>query len=75
MIGVTVLEEGTLNGTATDFDGGYTIEVADENAVLLFSFLGWNTVRQRVGDLKTFDVVMDRRLQSDGCGSRYCTRI
>jgi TonB-linked SusC/RagA family outer membrane protein len=59
MIGVTVLEEGTLNGTATDFDGGYTIEVADENAVLLFSFLGWKTVRQRVGELKTFDVVME----------------
>jgi TonB-linked SusC/RagA family outer membrane protein len=58
MIGVTVLEEGTLNGTATDFDGMYTIEVSGKNAVLTFSFLGWNTLSFPVGDLTSLDVMM-----------------
>ena len=39
--GVNVLEKGTSNGAVTDFDGNYTIEVSDENAVLQFSFIGY----------------------------------
>ena len=38
--GATVLEQGTSNGVSTDFDGNYSIEVA-EDAVLEFSFLGY----------------------------------
>ena len=30
--GATVLEQNTLNGTTTDFDGNFTIVVADNNA-------------------------------------------
>lgn len=41
--GATVLEQGTTNGTTTDFDGNFTIEVADENAVLEVSYLGYST--------------------------------
>ena len=40
--GVNVLEKGTSNGAVTDFDGNYTIEVSDENAVLQFSFIGYS---------------------------------
>ncbi len=63
MIGVTVLEEGTLNGTATNFDGSYTIEVTDKNAVLSFAFLGWNSTSVVVGDLTNIDVVMEENTQ------------
>ena len=37
--GVNVLEKGTMNGAVTDFDGNYTIEVSNENAVLQFSLI------------------------------------
>ena len=39
--GVNVVEKGTMNGATTDFDGNYTIQVSDKNAVLQFSFLGY----------------------------------
>ncbi len=38
--GVTVLEKGTSNGTSTDFDGNYSLEVADD-ATLVFSMVGF----------------------------------
>ncbi|MCK0146168.1 TonB-dependent receptor [Arenibacter sp. F26102] len=41
--GATVLEKGTSNGTTTDFDGNFTIQVSGENPILAFSFLGYAT--------------------------------
>ena len=38
--GATVVEQGTDNGTTTDFDGNYTITVK-ENAKLEISFVGY----------------------------------
>ncbi len=42
--GATVIEKGTTNGATTDFDGNFTIEVADENAVLQVSYIGYATL-------------------------------
>jgi TonB-linked SusC/RagA family outer membrane protein len=41
LIGVTVLEKGTSNGTSTDFDGNFTLEVANAEAVLVISYVGF----------------------------------
>ena len=38
--GVTVQEKGTKNGTVTDFDGNFSIDVASESSVLVFSYVG-----------------------------------
>ncbi|WP_430815131.1 SusC/RagA family TonB-linked outer membrane protein [Carboxylicivirga sp. RSCT41] len=38
--GVNVLEEGTLNGTVTNFDGQYTLTVSEGAKFLVFSFIG-----------------------------------
>lgn len=40
--GVNILEKNTANGVASDFDGNYTISVGD-NAVLVFSYIGFKT--------------------------------
>lgn len=42
LIGVTILEKGTSNGTITDFDGNFTLQVK-ENAVLELSYVGYKT--------------------------------
>jgi len=42
--GASVLEKGTSNGTTTDFDGNFTIEVGEENAVLEVSYIGYSTL-------------------------------
>ncbi len=41
LIGVNVIEQGTTNGTITDMDGNYSIQVASEQSVLVFSFIGY----------------------------------
>ena len=41
--GATVVEKGTLNGTITDFDGNYSINVADGNATLEFAYIGFES--------------------------------
>ncbi len=40
--GVSIVEKGTTNGTVTDIDGKYSLNVAEE-AVLIFSFVGYLT--------------------------------
>lgn len=42
--GATVIEKGTSNGTITDFDGNFTLNVSKANAVIVFSFVGMSTV-------------------------------
>ena len=49
VIGATVLIKGTVNGAVTDIDGKYSIytHVGD---LLEFSYIGYNSVEQRVKD-------------------------
>lgn len=55
--GATVLEEGTTNGAATDFDGNYTINV-EPGATLLFSMIGFTTQNVVVDTKSTIDVLL-----------------
>jgi len=43
MPGASIVEKGTTNGTQTDFDGNFSLSVADENAVLVISYIGFVT--------------------------------
>ena len=42
IIGATVMEKGTSNGTITDFDGNFTIKVS-EGTILVVSYIGYQT--------------------------------
>ena len=44
IIGATVIENGTTNGTSTDIDGKYVLKVKDANAVVSVSYIGYKTV-------------------------------
>ncbi|AXT49957.1 TonB-dependent receptor [Aquimarina sp. BL5] len=54
---VNIVEKGSNKGTTTDDDGKYTIAV-DENAVLVFSFVGFQTQEIPVGTNDKIDVVL-----------------
>ncbi|WP_420603665.1 SusC/RagA family TonB-linked outer membrane protein [Flagellimonas sp.] len=41
--GANILEKGTTNGTQSDFDGNFALEVADGNATLVISYIGYTT--------------------------------
>ncbi|NNE75952.1 MAG: hypothetical protein HKN31_02650, partial [Pricia sp.] len=56
--GVSVLENNTTNGTASDFDGNYSIEVSGANAVLVFSSIGFAKQEISVGQSSTINVTM-----------------
>ncbi|HUH28761.1 carboxypeptidase-like regulatory domain-containing protein, partial [Gelidibacter sp.] len=43
LAGVNVIEKGTTNGAATDFDGNYRITLLSPQAILVFSQLGYKT--------------------------------
>lgn len=53
--GVTILEKGTQNGTVTNFDGDYSIEVPSD-AILVYSFVGFITKEVNVAGQTTIDV-------------------
>src|SRR5579875_3351351 len=44
LIGVSVTEKGTINGTATDANGNFRLTVASANAVLVFRYIGFRDI-------------------------------
>jgi len=58
LIGVTVLVKGTSQGTVTDMDGKYSISVAGDDAVLVFSYVGFKTQEVTVGSQSKIDVTL-----------------
>lgn len=57
LIGVNIQVEGTFDGTTTDLDGNFTIDVP-EGSRLVFSYLGMETQTIEVGNQKTLNVIM-----------------
>lgn len=43
IIGATVLEKGTTNGVVTDIDGKFSIQLTNDNATLVISYIGYKT--------------------------------
>ena len=43
VIGASVLVKGTTTGTATDFDGRFTLKVSEGNSILVISYVGCET--------------------------------
>ena len=59
LIAVTVFEDGnTTNGTMTDIDGNYTLNVSSAKAVVVFSCLGFSEVKETVGLRKTINATL-----------------
>ncbi|MCC5935821.1 MAG: TonB-dependent receptor [Lunatimonas sp.] len=54
--GAAVLLKGTSTGTVTDIDGEYRINVPNNEAVLVFSFLGYTNKEEVVGTRSTLNV-------------------
>ena len=57
VIGASVVEKGTTNGTVTDFDGNFTLNV-NPNATIVISFIGFETQEIKVGNKDNFQITM-----------------
>ncbi|MEK6479338.1 TonB-dependent receptor [Catalinimonas sp. 4WD22] len=62
--GVNVIEKGSSNGTVTDIDGNYNINVPDENSTLVFSSIGFATKEVAVNGRSEINVSLDEDVQS-----------
>jgi len=58
--GASILEKGTSNGTVADFDGNYTLSVSNSDAILVFSYIGYQTV-----ELSAASSVLDVTMLAD----------
>jgi TonB-linked SusC/RagA family outer membrane protein len=54
--GVNVVEKGTVNGLSTDTDGRFKITVANNNSILVFSYIGYVSQEHPVGVKRTMEV-------------------
>lgn len=57
IIGASILEKGTANGTITDLDGNFTLEV-NSNSVLAVSYIGYTSQELSVLDKNLFSIKM-----------------
>ena len=69
--GVNIIIKGTSVGTSTDANGSYSLSVSDDNAVLVFSFIGYVTTEAAVGNQTIINQTLTIGRQSIGrsCGS------
>jgi TonB-dependent SusC/RagA subfamily outer membrane receptor len=56
--GANVIVKGTSSGSVTDLDGNFTVNVSSDDAVLLFSFVGFVSQEIPVGNQSTIDVAL-----------------
>ena len=58
LIGVNVFVKGTTSGTITDANGSYSLQVTGQDAMLVFSYVGYETQEVVVGNRTTIDIVL-----------------
>ncbi len=76
LAGVNIVEKGTTNGTTSDFDGNYTINVTDDTK-LVFSYIGFATQEVSTAGKNTINVQLSEGMQLDEfivVGSRTAPR-
>lgn len=57
--GVSILVKGTQQGTITDNDGRFSLEISTRNPVLVFSYIGYKTVEIAAGGQSNINVALE----------------
>jgi TonB-linked SusC/RagA family outer membrane protein len=76
LMGVSVLEKGTTNGTVTDLDGNFKIELTKSPSVLVFSMIGMKAQEKTVSAGDNISIVLseDAALLSEVVVTGYTTQ-
>src|ERR1700704_3557348 len=56
--GVSILVKGTNRGTATDANGDFTINISNDDAVLVCTFIGYQTLEVPVANQTTLNFTL-----------------
>lgn len=65
LTGVTILVKGTNTGTVSDADGNFSIQAVPQS-VLVFSYVGYQTVEVAVGNQSTLEITLESNVESLG---------
>jgi TonB-dependent starch-binding outer membrane protein SusC len=57
LVGTTISVKGTSNGTFSDAEGKYSIEIPPDAKTLVFSFIGMETQEVEIGNKTVIDIV------------------
>jgi TonB-linked SusC/RagA family outer membrane protein len=60
--GVTILEKGTSNGTVTDIEGNYSLQLSSPDALLLVSFIGFSSLEIPIEGRSVINLEMEENL-------------
>jgi len=58
IIGASILEKGTTNGTVTDFNGSFSLQVASDKAVLVISYVGMKSQEVALNGRTSLQVIL-----------------
>jgi len=56
--GVTIVEKGTTNGTTTDTNGNFSLNLLSNNAMLVVSYIGYVTQEVNIGNRTTIKILL-----------------
>ncbi|WP_026956170.1 SusC/RagA family TonB-linked outer membrane protein [Algoriphagus vanfongensis] len=59
LIGVNVLVKGTTIGVVTDLDGNYSLSVPENATTLVFSYIGYSSVEEVIGNRSVINISME----------------
>ncbi|MDO6605179.1 SusC/RagA family TonB-linked outer membrane protein [Arenibacter palladensis] len=59
LAGANVVEKGTTNGVTADFDGNFSIEIANANATLVVSYIGYSTKEVPLNGQASVNIVLE----------------
>ncbi|MDA0794634.1 MAG: carboxypeptidase-like regulatory domain-containing protein, partial [Bacteroidetes bacterium] len=64
LIGASVVEKGTNNGTQSDFDGNFLIENVKNDGTVIFSYIGFKSIEVSVIGKSTINAVLTEALNN-----------
>ncbi|WP_149273114.1 TonB-dependent receptor [Pareuzebyella sediminis] len=59
LAGANIVEKGTTNGVTADFDGNFSIQLSDDEAVLIVSYIGFATKEVPVNGQDTLSIELE----------------
>ena len=59
LVGVTVLVKGTQNGTVTDLDGAFSLNLSEGQDLVVASFVGYQSKEVDVGNMSSITIYLD----------------
>jgi TonB-dependent starch-binding outer membrane protein SusC len=59
LVGASISEKGTTNGTIADIDGNYKLTISSKKAVLLVSFVGYKAKEVAIGNVQILNITLE----------------